>query len=136
MRHQRHSSSSSDEQQIDLTPMLDVVFIMLIFFIVTATFIKLPGVTPIKPEAANTETLKPSMLVAIDADSNIWLNREEVDPRYLRARIAAIYADNPKGALVIQADQDAEVRQIALIADTAKEVGVELVQISATVEGG
>lgn len=135
MRNQRQTGSSGDEQQIDLTPMLDVVFIMLIFFIVTATFIKLPGVEPLKPLAVNAETLKPSMLVAIDSDSNIWLNREEIDPRYLRARIAAIYADNPKGALVIQADQDAQVRQIALVADTAKEVGVELVQISAETEG-
>lgn len=135
MRNQRQTNSSGDEQQIDLTPMLDVVFIMLIFFIVTATFIKLPGVEPLKPLGINAETLKPSMLVAIDSDSNIWLNREEVDPRYLRARIAAIYSDNPKGALVIQADQDAQVRQIALVADTAKEVGVELVQISAETEG-
>jgi biopolymer transport protein ExbD len=132
---QRQISSSGDEQQIDLTPMLDVVFIMLIFFIVTATFIKLPGVEPEKPLAFFSETLKPSMLVAIDDESNIWLNREEVDPRYLRARIAAIYADNPNGALVIQADRDAQVRQIALIADTAKEVGVELVQISSETEG-
>jgi len=131
---QRQPSSSGDEQQIDLTPMLDVVFIMLIFFIVTATFIKLPGVEPEKPLAFFSETLKPSMLVAIDNESNIWLNREEVDPRYLRARIAAIYADNPKGALVIQADRDAQVRQIALVADTAKDVGVELVQISAETE--
>lgn len=134
MRNQRQSSSG-DEQQIDLTPMLDVVFIMLIFFIVTATFIKLPGTEVIKPVALYSETLKPSMLVAIDNESNIWLNREQVDPRYLRARIAAIYADNPKGALVIQADQDAEVREIALVADVAKEVGVELVQISSSTEG-
>jgi biopolymer transport protein ExbD len=129
MRERQHTST--DEQQIDLTPMLDVVFIMLIFFIVTATFIKLPGTDVLKPLALNAEALKPSMLVAIDNDSNIWINREEVDPKFLRARIAAIYADNPKGALVIQADKDAEVRQIALVADTAKDIGVELVQISA-----
>ncbi len=121
----------SDEQQIDLTPMLDVVFIMLIFFIVTATFIKLPGVDVIRPPANATESLKPSMLVAIDADSAIWISRERIDPKFLRTQIAALYADNPQGALVIQADEDAKVEQIAMVADAAKDVGVVLVQISA-----
>lgn len=120
-----------EEQQIDLTPMLDVVFIMLIFFIVTATFIKLPGTDVLKPDASFGEALKPSMLVAIDSNSAIWINREVVDERFLKSTIATIYADNPKGALVIQADKEAEVSKIALVADAAKEVGVELVQVSA-----
>lgn len=129
----RGSSSrnrGSDEQQIDLTPMLDVVFIMLIFFIVTATFIKLPGVDVVRPTAGAALSLKPSMLVAIDSDSVIWINREKIETKFLRTQIAALYADNPKGALVITADEDAKVKEIALVADAAKEVGVELVQIS------
>lgn len=121
----------SDEQQIDLTPMLDVVFIMLIFFIVTATFIKLPGADVVRPGAAVAQSLKPSMLVAIDGDSAIWVDRELIDPKFLRTEIAALYADNPQGALVIQADEEARVEQIALVADAAKEVGVVLVQIAA-----
>jgi len=121
----------SDEQQIDLTPMLDVVFIMLIFFIVTATFIKLPGTDVVRPGAAVAQSLKPSMLVAIDGDSAIWVDRELIDPKFLRTEIAALYADNPQGALVIQADEEAHVEQIALVADAAKEVGVVLVQIAA-----
>ena len=121
----------SDEQQIDLTPMLDVVFFMLIFFIVTATFIKLPGTDVVRPGAAVAQSLKPSMLVAIDGDSAIWVDRELIDPKFLRTEIAALYADNPQGALVIQADEEAHVEQIALVADAAKEVGVILVQIAA-----
>lgn len=121
----------SDEQQIDLTPMLDVVFIMLIFFIVTATFIKLPGAEIVRVGASVPQSLKPSMLVAIDGDSRIWVDREQIDPKFLRTEIAALYADNPQGALVIQADENARVEQIALVADAAKEVGVILVQISA-----
>lgn len=121
----------SDEQQIDLTPMLDVVFIMLIFFIVTATFIKLPGVDVIRPGASVPVSLKPSMLVAIDSDSQIWVDRDIIDPKFLRTTIAGLYADNPQGALVIQADEDSKVEQIALIADAAKEAGIVVVQISA-----
>ena len=125
------SNKNNDEQQIDLTPMLDVVFIMLIFFIVTATFIKLPGQDVLRPEALNAEELKPSMLVAINSDNQIWINREEVEPRFLRTRIAVLYSENPGGDLVIQADEDAQVEKIALVADAAKEVGVEVVRISA-----
>lgn len=120
-----------DEQQIDLTPMLDVVFIMLIFFIVTATFIKLPGQDVLRPMADNAADLKPAMLVAINSDNEIWINREEVEPRFLRTRIAVLYAENPKGDLVIQADEEAQIENIALVADAAKDVGVEVVRISA-----
>lgn len=130
----RERQSSSDEQAIDLTPMLDVVFIMLIFFIVTATFIKLPGVDVNKAIALNAASLQPAMLVAIDSNSNIWINREQVNPNFLRSAISALLADNPAGTLVIQADREAQIRQIALVADTAREAGVLTVQIS-TQEG-
>lgn len=121
----------NEEQQIDLTPMLDVVFIMLIFFIVTATFIKLPGQDILRPAATNADNLTPSMLVAVTSESQVWINGEEVDPRFLKTRIAALYAENPKGDLVIQADEEAQIEKVALVADAAKEVGVEVVRISA-----
>lgn len=123
-----------DEQQIDLTPMLDVVFIMLIFFIVTATFIKLPGQDVIKALGLNAENRKPSMLVAIDDKSAIWINGEKVEERLLKSKIAIIYSDNPKGEMVIQPDKDAEIGKLALVADAAKEVGVEVIYASA--DGG
>ncbi len=122
---------TQDEQQIDLTPMLDVVFIMLIFFIVTATFIKLPGADVLRPGAVNAAPAKPSMLVAIDNDSQIWINRELVEPRFLKTRIAVLHAENPRGEMVIQADEEAKVLQIAQVADAAREVGVEQISIAA-----
>ena len=127
----RNNQASQDEQQIDLTPMLDVVFIMLIFFIVTATFIKLPGTEVIRPPADSAESLKPSMLVAIDNDGQIWINREVIEPKFLRTQLASLYSENPQGALVIQADEEARVEHIANVADAAKEVGIELIQIAA-----
>lgn len=127
----RPQRKKADEQQIDLTPMLDVVFIMLIFFIVTATFIKLPGADVLRPGALNANSAKPAMLVAIDNDSKIWINREEVEPRFLKTRISVLYAENPKGEMVIQADEESRVKQIAQVADAAKEVGVEQITIAA-----
>lgn len=124
-------SRRQEEQQIDLTPMLDVVFIMLIFFIVTATFIKLPGQDVLRPEAVNAEDLKPSMLIAVNSDNEIWINREMIEPRFLKTQIAVLFSENPSGDLVIQADEDAQIENIALIADAAKEVGIEVVRISA-----
>ena len=124
-------SRRQEEQQIDLTPMLDVVFIMLIFVIVTATFIKLPGQDVLRPEAVNAEDLKPSMLIAVNSDNEIWINREMVEPRFLKTQIAVLFSENPSGDLVIQADEDAQIENIALIADAAKEVGIEVVRISA-----
>jgi len=121
----------ADEQQIDLTPMLDVVFIMLIFFIVTATFIKLPGADVLRPGALNATESKPAMLVAIDSDSQIWINRELVDPRFLRTRLATLAADNPNGQMVIQADEDARIMQVAQVADAAKDAGVGHITIAA-----
>lgn len=125
----RKQASGGDEQQIDLTPMLDVVFIMLIFFIVTATFIKLPGLDVVRAPADNATGLKPSMLVALGSDGTIWINREEVDPRFLKSRITTLYAENPNGAMVIQADEESKVEQITQVADAAKEVGVVSIQI-------
>ncbi|MCL4162981.1 UNVERIFIED_CONTAM: hypothetical protein GTU68_026592 [Idotea baltica] len=125
------SNNRQDEQQIDLTPMLDVVFIMLIFFIVTATFIKLPGQDVLRPTALNAAELNPSMLVAINSDNQIWINREEVEPRFLKTRIAVLFAENQGGELIIQADEEAQIEKIALVADAAKDVGVEIVRISA-----
>ena len=127
----RANRRREDEQQIDLTPMLDVVFIMLIFFIVTATFIKLPGQDVLRPTAANADDLKPSMLVAINSDNEIWIDREEVDPKFLKRNLAVLYSENPKGELVIQADEGAQVEKVALVADAAKDLGVEVIRISA-----
>jgi len=127
----RRNRKKADEQQIDLTPMLDVVFIMLIFFIVTATFIKLPGADVLRPGALNATESKPAMLIAIDNDSQIWINRELVDPRFLRTRIAVLYSENPNGEMVIQADEEARILQIAQVADAAKDVGVERITIAA-----
>lgn len=129
----RKNANTEDEQTgaIDLTPMLDVVFIMLIFFIVTATFIKQAGVEVTRPEATTADE-KPnaSILIAITGDDEIWIDKNRVDPRGVRAQIERLLAENPKGTVVIQADEEASVKLLADITDTARELKVTNVSVS------
>ena len=123
-------NQSGDDQQIDLTPMLDVVFIMLIFFIVTATFIKLPGADVSRTETDNAISRKPSMIVAITENNEIWVNREKINTKFLRTNIALLFADNPNGELIIQADAGSDIKHVVDVADAAKDVGVKFISIS------
>lgn len=111
--------------EIDLTPMLDVVFIMLIFFIVTAVFIKEPGVQVTRPITDQREQVKnQNVLIAIDAKNEIWIDRKKVDERAVKTVIERIQADNPLGAVVIQADGNSNAGTYALVWDAAKDAGV------------
>ena len=100
-RRMNRFSGSSDDSDINLTPMLDVVFIMLIFFIVTATFIKQAGIDVLRPDAF-TDSAKPlvSVLVAIGPNGDIWIDKNKVDPETVRAHIERLHAENPKGGKI------------------------------------
>ncbi len=114
-----------DETGVDITPMLDVVFIMLIFFIVTATFIKESGIDVDKPVAATAEVQeKASILVAIDANDQVWINRRQVDIRSVRSLIERLHAENPKGSLVIQADRESRNDVLVQVMDASRRAGV------------
>ena len=117
--------------EIDLTPMLDVVFIMLIFFIVTAVFIKEPGVQVNRPITEKRDQVKnQNVLVAIDAKNEIWIDRKKVDERAVKTVIERIHADNPLGAVVIQADGSSNAGTYALVWDAAKDAGVVDIHIA------
>ena len=119
-------------QQIDLTPMLDVVFIMLIFFIVTATFIKEAGVDVNRPVAETRDEIKnQNILVAVTAADEIWINKVMVKPTSVKAVIERMHADNPKGAVVIQADQQSTAEKCAIVYDAARDAGVSDIHLAA-----
>ena len=119
-------------QQIDLTPMLDVVFIMLIFFIVTATFIKEAGVDVNRPVAETRDEIKnQNILVAVTAADEIWINKVMVKPTSVKAVIERMHADNPKGAVVIQADQQSTAEKFAIVYDAARDAGVSDIHLAA-----
>jgi biopolymer transport protein ExbD len=123
-----------EEDAVNLTPMLDVVFIMLIFFIVTASFVKEAGIDVNRPSAATAERKeKGNILVAISENNQIWIDRRQVDPRALRANLERMHAENPNGAVVIQADEESKNKLLVLVMDAARTVGVKNVSIAAEV---
>jgi len=123
-----------EESEVNLTPMLDVVFIMLIFFIVTASFVKESGIEVNRPDAATAEKKeRGNILVAISQNNQIWVDKRQVDPRALRANIERLHAENPQGAVVIQADRESKNGLLVQVMDAARLAGVFNVSIAAEV---
>ncbi|MYL02250.1 MAG: biopolymer transporter ExbD [Gammaproteobacteria bacterium] len=119
--------------EINLTPMLDVVFIMLIFFIVTASFINEAGIDVNRPDQTPQE--KPedaNILVAISAGNEIWIDRRRVDPRAVRANIQRLHAEDPKRTVIIQTDKRAYTETLVGVMDSARQAGVFNVSIAAS----
>jgi biopolymer transport protein ExbD len=131
-KHDFSLGGDEEESSIDLTPMLDVVFIMLIFFIVTASFIKEAGLDVNRPDAPVTES-KPedaNILVAIHQNDEIWIDRRLIDPRALRANIERLHAENPKGSVVIMADTKSTNKMLVTVMDAARQAGVYSISIA------
>lgn len=124
-------NTEQDDSDIDITPMLDVVFIMLIFFIVTASFVKESGIEVNRPEASTSQA-KPraSILVGIDASDQIWINKRQVQTSQVRANIERLHAENPQGTVVIQADELARTKVLVAVMDAARAAGVKDVSLA------
>ena len=124
--------NQEEEAGIDITPMLDVVFIMLIFFIVTASFIKETGIDVNRPQAATAvKKAKANILVAIDANNDIWIDRRQVDIRSVRPNIERLHAENPQGSVIIQADKESKTDTLIQVMDASRQAGVYNVSIAA-----
>ncbi len=123
--------ATGEEAEIDLTPMLDIVFIMLIFFIVTSTFIKEPGVDIERPDAETTEKVKTvAVLIAITSDNRIFIDKKEIDLRAVRGSVERMLAENPNGAIVIQADKDSEAGVMMKVMEGVRDAGASATKIS------
>jgi biopolymer transport protein ExbD len=126
------TEGQQEESEINITPMLDVVFIMLIFFIVTASFVKEAGIDVNRPDAQTAELKeKANILIAITAQNQIFVDRRRVDPRAVRANIERLHAENPQGTVVIQADKEAKTETLIQVMDASRQAGVYDVAIAA-----
>lgn len=113
--------SASDEGQIDLTPMLDVVFIMLIFFIVTSSFVKEPGVELFKPQASTMEACERGTIIfAVDGQGDIYYNKNKVPLDRVNRVTEAAKKEAPQANLVIQVDQDTPAYAVEELIDEVR----------------
>ena len=128
----RYKTNVDEEvHAIDLTPMLDVVFIMLIFFIVTASFVKETGKEITRPDSTTAENApRASLLIAVTAENEIWMDNQRIDPSVLRLAIERMRVDNPKGTVAIQADERSNIKWVVEIANAARQSGIADVIVS------
>ncbi|OUV12113.1 MAG: biopolymer transporter ExbD [Alphaproteobacteria bacterium TMED87] len=125
---------SQDNEEIDLTPMLDVVFIMLIFFIVTATFVKEIGLDVNSPDKNQNikDADKKSIVVRITNRDRIMIRGRDIDFRAVRANIERLHAENPDSPVVVQPHPDSTTEVMIHVMDSARQAGVYNVSIAAT----
>ena len=121
-----------EEATLDMTPMLDIVFIMLIFFIVTTSFVKEAGIDVNRPEAAQA-TQKPSanIFIAIRENGEVWMDRRQVDVERVAANLERLLAEQPTDMVVIQADEGARHGVVVKVMDQIKEAGIAQISIAA-----
>ena len=124
----RKREAEADEAEIDLTPMLDVVFIMLIFFIVVASFIKEAGIEVNRPDSSKSDpTDATSIVVTITGDDQIWMENRRIDIRAVRANIARLLASDPEQSFTVKTEAGASAKTLIEVGDAAREAGVKQV---------
>jgi biopolymer transport protein ExbD len=121
-----------DETEINVTPMLDIVFIMLIFFVVTTSFVIEPGIDPQRPLAETAEEKsRGNVLIAISSDGEIWMDRRAIALTDVRARVEAILSENPESSAVIIADDSADSGILIDLMDQIQTGGIGSISIAA-----
>ena len=129
--------AQSEEVDINITPMLDIVFIMLIFFIVTTSFTKETGVAIIRPEAEQAVELRNgTILIGIRPNDDIWMGKRQIELREVRQMLERVKAENPEGSVVIVADKGSRIGTVTQVMDQVRLAGIEGIAISAEKPGG
>lgn len=131
-RRRRLNIDDEDDNEINMTPMLDIVFIMLIFFIVTTSFVKESGITVNQPTAQTAERKeKNNILIGISPAGEVWIDKHAVDVRAVRASIERLRAESPESAVIIQADEKAPSGLLVRVMDQVRLAGVDNMAIAA-----
>jgi biopolymer transport protein ExbD len=129
-RHSRRQSGAIAE--VNMTPLIDMVFILLIFFIVTTSFVKETGVDVSRP-SAKTAVKKElaNILISITPNGEVWMDKRQIDRRAVRANVERMHAENPEGSVIILADKEAKTGLLIEVMDQARLAGVANVSIAA-----
>jgi biopolymer transport protein ExbD len=137
MRSRRHASHEGEEHGIDLAPMLDFVFNLLIFFLITTSFVREAGVTVVRPEAETARHEETgNILVALRPNGEVWMDRRQVDLREIRPTIERLHLERPEDTVIVIADKNAKTGLLAQVMDEIKQGGIKDVAIGAASHGG
>ena len=137
MRARRHLEHAGDEHGIDLAPMLDFVFNLLIFFLITTSFVREAGVTVVRPEASTAmPEASGNILVALRPNGEVWMDRRQVDLREVRPTIERLHLERPEDTVIVIADKEAKAGLLAQVMDEIKLGGIKEVAIGATSAAG
>lgn len=132
-----HTEEQSTSIGVNLTPLIDMVFILLIFFLVTSSFVKESGIDVNRPTAQTaTRMERGNIIIAINKDGEIWMDKQQVDVRSVRIHIERLHAQNPEGTVIILADQDSRTGLLVKVIDQARLAGVGNVAIAASQDEG
>jgi len=128
-----HIRSEDGPSAMNITPLIDMVFILLIFFAVNASFVKEAGVDIERPSARTAVTQQQAnIMIAVTENDEVWIDRQRVDPRSVRGHVERLHAENPEGAVVILADDQSKTGLVIEVLDQARLAGVENVAVAAT----
>lgn len=130
------NKNHEEDLEVNMTPMLDIVFIMLIFFIVTAVFVKEPGVDIARPDATTAKNVKRiSTIIGITADNEIWVNKKHISLSDIRPVASKLKQENPKGNFVIQADEKSDASIIVRVVEQLNIIGISGISIATSERG-
>jgi len=131
-----HLQAEGGATAMNITPLIDMVFILLIFFVVNASFVKESGVEIERPSARSAVTQEQAnIMIAVTETGEVWVDRQRVDPRSVRGHVERLHAENPEGAVVILADDKSQTGLVIEVLDQARLAGVENVAVAATPDG-
>jgi biopolymer transport protein ExbD len=134
MRH-THSKQESAAESVNMTPLIDMVFILLIFFLVTASFTKESGIDVDRPTASTAiREEQGSMIIGINKNGEIWMENQQIELRAVRAHVEHNHAQNPEGTVIILADENARTGTTVEVLDQVRLAGVTNVSIAASNE--
>jgi biopolymer transport protein ExbD len=137
MARRQQQAPEENEDEVNLTPMLDIVFIMLIFFIVTSSFIRETGIDPLRPEADTAvEQTRGNILIGISPAGEIWMNQENIELSQVRPTVEDMLSQNPEGSVVIVSDETARTGRVIEVMDQVRRAGISDIAIATEGEGG
>ena len=130
MRWRQKNEAQAD---VNLTPLIDMVFTLLLFFVVSASFAKESGVDVNRPEAVTAESRNPSVIISVDAGNIIWVDNHTIDLRSVKSWMIRFLVESPEGAVVIAADTMARSGMLIQVLDACREAGAKNVSVATKV---